>query len=179
MSGPRIAPGGVRDLGPVIWAFSRVAGRATRTAPPAIFTTLGRGRGLFWGWLHFAGKLMPGGKLPRRETEMVILRVAWLRSCDYEFTHHVRLGKRAGVTAEDVERIKVGSGADGWQGHEQLLMSTTEELIGTKDLSDASWAALREVYDERTALELLLLIGHYDMLATTLMTLRLAPDPAR
>lgn len=179
MSAPRIAPGGIKDLGPVIWAFSRVAGRATGTAPPAIFTTLGRGRGLFWGWLHFAGRLMPGGKLPRRETEMVILRVASLRGCDYEFSHHVRLGRRAGVTAADVERITVGSTAEGWQGHEQLLMSTTEELIGTQDLTDGSWAALRAVYDERTALELLLLIGHYDMLATTLMTLRLEPDPAR
>ncbi|MFL6159774.1 MAG: carboxymuconolactone decarboxylase family protein [Marmoricola sp.] len=179
MSTPRIAPGGVKELGPLIWGFSRIAGRATGTAPPAIFTTLGRGRGLFWGWLHFAGKLMPGGKLPRRETEMVILRVAALRSCDYEFTHHVRLGRRAGVTGEDVERIKIGSDAIGWKGHEQLLMRTTEELLGTRDLSDASWTALRSAYDERTAIELLLLIGHYDMLATTLMTLRLEPDPAR
>lgn len=175
----RIAPGGVRELGPAIWAFSRISGRVTGTQPPAIFTTLGRGRGLFWGWLHFAGKLMPGGKLPRRETEMVILRVASLRECDYEFTHHVRLGRRAGVAAEDVERIKVGSTADGWRGHEQLLMATTEELIGTRDLSDASWQALRAAYDERTSIELLLLIGHYDMLATTLMTLRLESDQAR
>ena len=60
-----------------------------------------------------------------------------------------------------------------------LLLSTAEELIATKDLADASWAALRTAYDERTALELLLLIGHYDMLATTLMTLRLEPDPSR
>jgi len=179
LPGPRIAPGSVRELGPVIWAVSRVAGRVTGTNPPAIFTTLGRGRGLFWGWLHFAGNLMPGGKLPRRETEMVILRVAVLRGCEYEFTHHVRLGRREGVTAADVERIKVGSTADGWQGHEHLLMRTTEELISTKDLSDASWAAVRAVYDERTAIELLLLIGHYDMLATTLMTLRLEPDQGR
>ncbi|MCZ4499525.1 MAG: carboxymuconolactone decarboxylase [Marmoricola sp.] len=179
MSGPRVLPGTVRELGPVIWTFSRIAGRVTRTAPPAIFTTLGRGRGLFWGWLHFAGTLMPGGKLPRRETEMVILRVACLRDCEYEFTHHVRLGRREGVTAADVDRIKQGSTADGWRGHEQLLMLTAEELIGTKDLSDASWSAVRAVYDERTAIELLLLIGHYDMLATTLMTLRLEPDPAR
>lgn len=42
--GPRIAPGGLRELGPAIWAFSRIAGHATNTAPPAIFTTLGRGR---------------------------------------------------------------------------------------------------------------------------------------
>lgn len=179
MTPARIAPGGIRELGPVIWAFSRIAGRATRTAPPAIFTTLGRGRGLFWGWLHFAGKLMPGGKLPRRETELVILRVAALRACEYEFSHHVRIGRRAGITAADVERIRIGSTAAGWSDHELLLIRTTEELLGSKDLSDASWAALRATYDERTTIELLLLIGHYDMLATTLMTLRLAPDQAR
>jgi AhpD family alkylhydroperoxidase len=175
----RIAPGGVRELGPVIWAFSRISGKVTGTAPPAIFTTLGRGRGLFWGWLHFAGKLMPGGKLPRRETELVILRVATLRGCDYEFEHHVRLGRRAGVTPADVERVKVGSSAEGLSETEKLLLRVTEEVLATKDLTDATWSALRAAYDERTCIELLLLIGHYDMLATTLMTLRLTPDPAR
>lgn len=175
----RIAPGTVRELGPAIWAFSRIAGRATGTEPPAVFTTLGRGRGLFWGWLHFAGKLMPGGKLPRRETEMVILRVAALRGCAYEFEHHVRLGRRAGVVPADVERIIVGASAPGLSQNEKLLLQVTEELIATKDLSDTTWAELRASYDERTAIELLLLIGHYDMLATTLMTLRLTPDRGR
>jgi AhpD family alkylhydroperoxidase len=176
---PRIAPGSRKELGLPIWVFSRLAGRATRTAPPAIFTTLGRGRGLFWGWLHFAGRLMPGGKLPRRETELVILRVACLRGCDYEFAHHVRLGARAGVTADDVERVRAGSSAEGWSGQERLLMRVTEELVATRDLGDATWAELRAAYDERTVIEILLLIGHYDMLATTLMTLRLQPDPRR
>ena len=181
MSGaaPRIAPGTRKELGLPIWVFTRLAGRATRTAPPAICTTLGRGRGLFWGWLHFAGRLMPGGKLPRRETELVILRVASVRGCDYEFEHHVRLGRRAGVTAADVERVRAGSAADGWTGQERLLMTVTEEVLETRDLSDATWSALRAAYDERTVIELLLLVGHYDMLATTLMTLRLQPDPPR
>src|SRR4051795_1746364 len=79
MSGPRISPGGLRELGVPIWAFTRVAGRVTRTDPPRIFTTLGRHHGLFWGWLHFAGRLMPGGKLPRIDTKLVILRGAALR----------------------------------------------------------------------------------------------------
>jgi len=179
VTGPRIAPGTRRELGLPIWAFSRLAGRATRTAPPAIFTTLGRGRGLFWGWLHFAGRLMPGGRLPRRETELVILRVASVRGCDYEFEHHVRLGKRAGVTADDVARVRTGSTADGWHDHERLLMQVTEELLGTRDLGDATWNDLRATYDERQVIELLLLVGHYDMLATTLMTLRLEPDRPR
>jgi AhpD family alkylhydroperoxidase len=135
--------------------------------------------GLFWGWLHFAGRLMPGGKLPRRETELVILRVAVVRGCDYEFEHHVRLGRRAGVTADDVERVRTGSTAEGWRDHERLLMLVTEELLATQDLSDVTWDALGATYDERRVIELLLLVGHYDMLATTLMTLRLEPDPPR
>ena len=175
----RIAPGRRRDLGLPIWVFSRLAGRATRTAPPAIFTTLGRGRGLFWGWLHFAGRLMPGGRLPRRETELVILRVATVRDCAYELEHHVRLGRRAGVTSEDVDRVREGSAAEGWRSHERLLLRATEELLATRDLTDASWAELRAAYDERTVIEILLLVGHYDMLATTLTTLRLEPDPPR
>ncbi|BBH16816.1 hypothetical protein Back2_11030 [Nocardioides baekrokdamisoli] len=179
MNAPRIAPGGVRELGLPIWTFSRIAGRVTDTEPPAIFTTLGRGRGLFWGWLHFAGKLMPGGTLPRRQTELVILRVAALRDCAYEFEHHSLLGRRAGVSAEDLVRVREGSGADRWSEAEQLLMQTAEELVTTKDLSDATWERLRGAYDERGALEVVLLIGHYDMLATTLMTLRLSPDRRR
>jgi alkylhydroperoxidase family enzyme len=58
-------------------------------------------------------------------------------------------------------------------------MRVTEELIATRDLSDATWTELRAAYDERTVIELLLLVGHYDMLATTLMTLRLRPDRER
>ena len=179
MTTPRITPGGLRELGVVNHLVSTVAGRVTGGPRPNIFTTLGRQRGLFRAWLWYSAKMMPGGRLPRRETEMVILRVAALRQCDYEFTHHVRLGRRAGVTAEDVERIRLGSTAIGWKGHEQLLMRVAEELIGARDLSDTTWAELRSVYDERTAIELLLLVGHYDMLATTLMTLRLEPDAAR
>jgi AhpD family alkylhydroperoxidase len=179
VTGPRIRPGSRRELGLPIWVLSRLAGRATGTAPPAVFTTLGRGRGLFWGWLHFAGRLMPGGRLPRRESELVILRVASLRGCDYEFQHHARLGLRAGLTAGDVERVRAGSTAEGWRRNEQLLLRVTEELLATRDLRDETWTELRAAYDERTVIELLLLVGHYDMLATTLMTLRLEPDLPR
>lgn len=175
----RISPGGLRDYGPLIWGFSRLAGRVMGTEPPAIFTTLGRGRGLFWGWLHFAGRLMPGGKLPRRLTELVILRVATLRGCDYELSHHVRLGRRAGVTEADLDRVRTGAAAEGWSDEERLLMTTTEELVTERDLRDETWQQLRARYDDRRVIELLLLVGHYDMLATTLMTLRLEPDEPR
>ena len=176
---PRISPGCRPDVGFVIAGFARIAGRTMGTEPPAIFLTLGRHRRLFWGWLHFAGRLMPGGRLPRRETELVILRVATLTGCAYERAHHEHLGRRAGLTAEDLARVATGPGADGWSDRERLLLTATDELHRDRDLGDDTWQRLSEVLDERSRIELLMLVGHYEMLATTLNTLRVQPDRRR
>ncbi len=175
----RIAPGGVRELGPLRWGFSRAAGKVTGTEPPAIFTTLGRTKGLFTGWLHFAGRLMPFGSLERRESELVILTVATARRCAYEREHHRLLGKRAGLTSAEIEGILADEAVETLSTRESLLRESAKTLVRDKDLDDEQWAALRSVTTEREAIELLLLVGHYDMLATTLMTLRLEPDRRR
>lgn len=175
----RIAPGELRDVGPFVAAFARLAGRVSGTEPPAIFLTLGRHRRLFWGWLHFAGRLMPGGRLPRRDTELVILRVAVLAGSDYEFGQHARLARRAGLSAADVERVRRGPDGPGWSDRQALLLRVTDELHHTRDLSDDTWATLRAELDERLCIELLMLVGHYEMLATTLTALRVQPDAPR
>lgn len=176
---PRVTPGGRRDVGLLIWAFGWLAGRAQGTYAPKIFLTLGRHRRLFGGWLHFAGSLMPFGRLPRRETELVILQVAHLRSCAYEWEHHRHLARRAGVTTADVNRILEGPDAAGWTERETALLSAVRALHSDGDLDDATWAALRSHLDEREAIELVMLTGHYEMLATTIATLRIAPDIRR
>src|SRR4051794_10769781 len=101
---------------------------------------------------------MPGGALPRRETELVILRVAHLRECEYEFEHHVRLGRRAGVRAEDVERVMAGPAAEGWSDRERAILAAVEELHERGDMADETWTALRRHLDERRAIELLMLV---------------------
>ncbi|MBF6620860.1 MAG: carboxymuconolactone decarboxylase family protein [Patulibacter sp.] len=179
MDAPRIAPGTRRQVGLFTWTFAVIAGRVTGTTPPNLFLTLGHQRKLFRGWLRFAGRLMPGGTLPRRESELVILRVAQLRSCAYEFEHHVRLGRRAGVTAADVDRIRQGPDADGWSPRERILLRAVDRLHRDQDLDDAAWDELRSELDEPTAIELCLLVGHYEMLATVIHTLRIAPDRPR
>jgi AhpD family alkylhydroperoxidase len=175
----RIEPGSLRQVGVPAWLFARAAGRALGTQPPAVFLTIGRNKRLFWGWMDFAARLMPGGRLPRRETELVILRVATLAGCDYEFQHHAKLGRRAGLDDDDLARVVAGPDAPGWSPREATLLRTVDLLHHDRDLEDAAWAALREHLDERTALELLFLAGHYEMLATALVTLRVQPDRPR
>jgi AhpD family alkylhydroperoxidase len=176
VSAPRVAPGGRGELGPFVWAFTRLAGRVTGHGPPNLFTTLGRHGPLFRGWLSFARRLMPGGKLPRRDTELVILRVAHLRDCEYERRHHVRLGRRAGLSDDDLRRVAEGPGAAGWSDRERVLLRAVDELHSTQDVSDATWADLRRHLDDRLLIELVLLVGHYEMLATAIGALRIQPE---
>ncbi|AXK33450.1 carboxymuconolactone decarboxylase family protein [Streptomyces armeniacus] len=176
---PRIAPGTRAEVGLPVWLLSHAAGLVSGTRPPALFLTLGRHRRLFRGWLRFAGRLMPRGTLPRRETELVILRTAHLCGCAYEFEHHRRLARRAGVTRTDLERVVSAPGHEAWSARERALLAATDMLYEQQDLDDAMWRRLRAHLDEAAAIEFLLLAGHYRMLATTITALRLSPDAPR
>ena len=48
------------------------------------------------GYIRFKSKLDP------RLRELAILQVGWLEKSEYEFTHHVKIGKEFGVTDEDI-----------------------------------------------------------------------------
>lgn len=175
----RIAPGGFAEVGPFAWTLARVGGRVSGTEPTRLFLTIGRRPKLLRGWLRFAGRLMPGGTLPRRDTELVILRVAHLRDCAYEWEHHRRIGRRAGLTDDELRRVEVGPDAAGWPPRQRSLLAAVDMLHTARDLDEATWSALREHLDEPAAVEFLMLAGHYDMLATFCNTLRIQPDQSR
>jgi AhpD family alkylhydroperoxidase len=168
---PRIAPGGPREIGRVNWAIARLLGVATGGPPPHVFTTLARHRRLFRPWLRFAGRLMPGGTLPRAESELIILRVARVTGSAYEWEQHVRLGRAAGLTDAQIERVRLGAEAPGWNPRQALLLRAVDELHADDRIGDALWAELAREYGERELIEICLLTGHYIMLAMTLNSL--------
>src|SRR3954451_21547719 len=174
---PRIPLGSRRRIGPLNAAIVWAIGRASGGRPPNVFTTLARHRGLFRRWLFFAGGLMPGGRLPREETELLILRAAHNCDCDYEWRHHERIGRQAGLSAEEVERVREGPDAAGWLGRRAALLRAPDQLHAERTLSDEVWASLRGELRDVEFIELCMLVGHYEMLAMTLNALRVEPDP--
>ena len=176
---PRIPTGDRHDVGPVNWVIAAVSGRVAGCAPLNRFLTLGPHTRLFRGGLWFAGRLRRGGRLPRRDTELVIVRVAHLRDCAYELEHHRRLARRAGLTATDIERVLTGPDAPEWSSRERALLTACDELHHAQDLSDSTWQALSEHLDDRLIIELVLLVGNYQMLATAIAALRIEPDRPR
>ena len=173
---PRVTPGSRAEIGVVNVALSALLGRAAGSGPPHVFTTLARHRRLFRAWLRFAGRLMPFGTLPRRDTELVILRVSVNCGNDYEWGHHVALGRRAGLSPEQIERVGEGPEAPGWSARERTLLRAVDELARDHVVADETWAELRGTYSERQLIELCLLAGHYEMLAGTLNSLGVRPE---
>jgi AhpD family alkylhydroperoxidase len=173
---PRIAPGDRRAIGTVNALVVRAIGLAAGTGPPNLFTTVARHRGLFRRWLWFAGALMPGGRLPRADTELVILRVAHRCDCAYEWRHHERLAARAGLAPEAIERVRDAPDASAWTDRQRLLLVAVDELHDRRELGDRTWDGLAALLAPRELIELCMLVGHYEMLAMTINSLRVQPD---
>jgi AhpD family alkylhydroperoxidase len=177
MTAPRLpSSGSRREIGAVNWLFCKIAARVSGVPQMHVFTTLGQHRWLFKSWLLFAGALLSVGKLAKDETELVILRVAHLRGCEYELQHHRRVGKRRGVDAATQARIFEGPQAPGLTDRQRALLAATDELISTRNLSDDTWSDLSRHLDNRQLIEFLTLAGQYDALAATLITLRVPLD---
>jgi len=141
-----------------------------------LFLMLMRNFRLFSAWLGFIKKLMPYGEIPRRETELVILRVGWNCRCRYEWGQHVDIGLRAGVSADDIARVPHGAEAPGWEPHVQALMQACDEFHAEHMISEKTWATLEAHYDTRRLLEVLMLIAQYEALAGVLNSTGLPLD---
>jgi alkylhydroperoxidase family enzyme len=89
-------------------------GVATDGRAMNVFATLGRNRRLYRSWLSFAARMMAFGTLPRAETELMILRVADNRRCEYEWRQHQVLAERVGLGPDAVEAIQTAPLAPSW-----------------------------------------------------------------
>jgi 4-carboxymuconolactone decarboxylase len=142
-----------------------------------IFATLVRNPGLFRRWLPFAGRLLVAGKLPARERELLILRTAVNCTSEYEWGQHVVLAREAGVSDEEIRRVRGGPDAAGWSEDDALLLRAADELHRDAAIGDATWSRLAARYGEKDLIELVMLIGHYHMVAFTLNSLKVQREP--
>jgi len=107
------------------------------------------------------------GKIPARERELAVLRVAWLMRAPYEWGQHVNIAKRYGAASEEIERVIAGADAPGWSKHEAALLRAVDELLSDQAISDETWGALAKSWDEGQLLEFPMIVGQY--IATALV----------
>lgn len=154
--------------------LTQVRGADTRLLN--IFGTLGRHPELLRHWLVFAGYLLSKSTLPPRLRELVVLRVGWKCHSPYEWGQHVWVGRRAGVTDEDLARVAAGADAAGWSDAERAALHATDELIDQHTLTDPAWEALAACFTTQQVLDLVFLVGQYQLVSSALNACRVERD---
>ncbi len=106
--------------------------------------------------------------LPPRERELLILRTGWLCHAEYEWGQHVVIGKKAGLTDEEVTRIKEGPNAKGWAPFDATLLRAADELHKNAVISDKTWAALSKRYNTEQLMDTVFAVGQYTLVSMSL-----------
>ena len=150
-------------------AGSVTAGRSN------VFTTLVRHPDLFRTWTPLLEQLL-NGRLPARDRELLILRTGWNCGSEYEWGQHVVVGRRVGLTDEEIGRVRDGPSAAGWDDSASLLLRAADELHVDADVSERTWTELADLYDEQQLVEILVVVGHYHMVAMVLNSLQIERD---
>ncbi len=179
----RIPPGRFRELGLINLVIAKLAARQVRAPVMHLFATLGRRRLLFWAWAVYGTRLL-SGRLPRVDTELVILRVAHLRTCEYELQHHRSMARHHGLDVRMQAAIfawpDVSEDAGGkLSARQQTLLQATDEFIKDRTITSGTWQQLASYLDRRRLIEFCLLASQYDGLAATISALDIPLDNPR
>ena len=129
--------------------------------------TLVRHPELTKAFLRFNVYLLTRSTLPPRLRELAILRVAHRANCVYEWEHHVDLGGREGLTPDEIDGVRRGEAADDF---DRVILTGVDELFDRSELSDATWSALSERFDERQRMDYVFTVGCYSALAMAFNT---------
>lgn len=140
--------------------------------------TLARYPALAQPFLTFNRHLLSGTSLTVRQRELVILRVAHLRQCEYEWAQHVILAARAGLDAQEIARIGAEPGAAEWKPIERALLGAVDELLADGTVAEQTWTVLAGELDEEQLMDLVFTIGTYAMVAMALRSFGVEPEPA-
>jgi alkylhydroperoxidase family enzyme len=136
-----------------------------------IFATLARHPDLLRRWLVFGNHVLGKSTLPARERELAILRMGWLCRAEYEWGHHVEIGKQAGLSEDEIRRVRQGPDAPGWDAFESSLLRAVDELHADSFISDGTWKALSERYNSQQLLDLIFTAGQYKLVSMALNSL--------
>lgn len=142
-----------------------------------IMKTLAHHEDLLKPWNRFAGHIMGfTSTLNGREREILILRTGWNHQSDYEWGQHVIIGRKAGLSDEEIAAIATWPKGGAWTEAEKLLLQATNELFHNSEIGDATWAALSAHYEKKQMLDIIFTVGQYTLVCYTLKTVRVQLD---
>lgn len=115
-------------------------------------------------------------QLDARLRELIILRVAKLSRCQYEWVQHVPIALASGCTEAEVQAIEHDD-LSGFDARARATLELATEMLHHVRASDAVLAAARAHLSDREVVETIVAVGFYMMVARLLETTGVDIDP--
>jgi alkylhydroperoxidase family enzyme len=136
-----------------------------------IFRTLAHAPQALTAFLAWGGYILSKkNALPPREREIVILRIGYLCRSGYEWTQHVAISLRGGMSDAEIAAIKQGAGASIWSPADAALLNACDDLHARQFISTETWRALAAHFSERQCMDAVFTAGQYTQVSMMLNT---------
>jgi len=143
-----------------------------RSSLPNLYRMLLNSPPVAEGWLGYLTAIRQQSGLSPTLREMLILRVAVLNQADYEFDQHLPIALRAGCSEAQVAGLKTGDFAPLDTG-ERAAMAYCDEMTRDIRVRDATFAAVRQAFDDKEIVEITATVAAYNMVSRFLEAIRI------
>lgn len=117
---------------------------------------------------QFGASMRYNSSLPPRLNEFAILITARTWTAQYEWVAHHQAALQAGLSPAICDALAIGKRPAAMQPDEAALYNFATELLNTKQVSDATFAAAKEKFGERGVVDLMGVIGYYQFVSMVL-----------
>jgi alkylhydroperoxidase family enzyme len=134
---------------------------------------MARAFGGIGSYIRFKSKLDP------RLRELAILQVGWMEKSEYEFTHHVKIGKGFGVTDEDIRNMMAETEGkpSALEPVASAILRGAREMVRELAMSEATFAEIKKVLSNEHMTDLVLTIAFYCAVVRVLATMKIDNEP--
>jgi 4-carboxymuconolactone decarboxylase len=122
--------------------------------------------------LDLGNHIRHGNALPDRLVELAILVTGRHWSAQYEWWAHYKRAREAGLPMHIADAIALNERPKHMQPDEEAVYEFSRELHRTMQVSDATWARARALFDEKQVLDLIATCGFYVLISMVLNVAR-------
>ena len=125
------------------------------------------------------GYIRNKSSLDSRLRELAILQVGWMEKSEYEFTHHVKIGKEFGVTDEDIKGLflETEGKPSKLEPLARAILKGAREMVRDIGMADATFAEIKQHLSNEHMTDLVLTIAFYCGVVRVLATMKIDNEP--
>lgn len=114
--------------------------------------------------------------LPKDVSELAILVTTRELDCDYAWSAHQSLARKAGVRTEAIASIRDRKAPKGLTQDEAVVVRYVKELLRNHRVSDATFEEALEKFGVQKLTDLTATVGYYSMMACVLNAFEVEPE---